>query len=74
MTKLYRYTSNNEGIWSVGKRLLPEDLIDEAWENRKWMPKPELPEGEYRFFLTKEGKDHYKKTLLITHKKYLKNI
>lgn len=77
MTKyilLYRYTANGEGIWAAGKRLLPEELMDEAWEQRKWMPKPQLPEGEYRFFLTAKGKEQYEKTLLNTHKKYLTNI
>ena len=72
--KLYRYTSNKEGIWAAGKRLLPQDLVDEAWEARKWMPKPELPEGEYHFYLTKQGKEKYEQTLLHVHKKYLTNI
>ncbi|MBP7134093.1 hypothetical protein KBA73_02650 [Patescibacteria group bacterium] len=72
--KLYRYTANGEGIWSAGKRLLPEELVDEAWENRKWMPKPQLPDGEYRFFLTEKGRKKYEETLLNTHKKYLSNI
>lgn len=57
--KLYRYTANGEGIWSAGKRLLPEDLIEEAWEARKWMPKPQLPDGDYRFYLTEKGKEKY---------------
>lgn len=74
MQKLYRYTSNGEGIWSAGKRLLPTDLIDEAFEQRKWMPRPELPNGNYRFLLTEKGKEQYKKTLLKVHKKYLPNI
>lgn len=72
--KLYRYTANGEGIWAAGKRLLPPELVDEAWEQRKWMPKPQLPEGEYRFFLTAKGKEQYEKTLLNVHKKYLSNI
>ena len=38
------------------------------------MPKPELPDGEYRFFLTKQGKEQYENTLLNTHKKYLSHI
>ncbi|MBI5126705.1 MAG: hypothetical protein HZA80_03005 [Candidatus Taylorbacteria bacterium] len=71
---LYRYTSNGEGIFSAGKRLLPESLVDEAWEARKWMPKPSLPEGEYRFFLTEKGKVQYESTLLKVHQKYLSNI
>ncbi|MBI3632249.1 MAG: hypothetical protein HY225_02275 [Candidatus Vogelbacteria bacterium] len=71
---LYRYTSNGEGIWSAGKRFLPEELISEAWEQRKWMPKPKLPEGEYQFFLTEKGKQKYDETLLNVHKKYLTDI
>jgi hypothetical protein len=38
------------------------------------MPKPELPEGEYRFFLTEKGKDKYEQTLLHVHRKYLDGI
>ena len=72
--KLYRYTADGEGIWSAGKRLLPESLVDEAWETRKWMPKPQLPEGDYRFYLTEKGKEKYDNTLLKTHQKYLSNI
>lgn len=73
-TKLYRYSSSGEGIFSAGKRLLPENLIEEAWEARKWMPKPQLPEGEYRFFLTQAGKEKYETTLLKVHQKYLPDI
>ena len=71
---LYRYTSKGEGIWAAGKRLLPEDLIEEAWEQRKWMPKPQLPQGEYCFCLTEQGKQKYEETLLKVHKKYLSDI
>ena len=74
LNKLYRYTSNGEGIWSAGKRLLPKNLVDEVLEAKKWMPKPQLPEGDYRFYLTKEGKEKYEVTLLPIHKKYLTNI
>ena len=72
--KLCRYTTNGEGVWSAGKRLLPEDLVDEANENRKWLPKPNLPPGEYQFFLTEKGKSKYESTLLHTHDKYLPDI
>lgn len=72
--KLYRYISNGEGVWSIGKRLLPENLVEEVLEAKKWMPKPELPPGDYRFYLTEEGKEMYEKTLLPVHKKYLTNI
>jgi hypothetical protein len=73
-TKLYRYTSNDEGIFSAGKRLLPENLAGEALEARKWMPKPKLPAGNYRFFLTEKGKGQYESTLLKVHQKYLSKI
>ncbi len=72
--ELFRYTSDGEGIWSAGKRLLPENLVNEAYEARKWMPKPQLPGGDYRFYLTKKGKEQYEKTLLKVHQKYLSNI
>lgn len=72
--KFYRYTTNGEGVWSAGKRLLPENLVQEAVEHKKWMSKPNLPEGNYTFFFTQKGKDKYEVTLLNTHKKYLPNI
>src|SRR3989344_4045170 len=71
---LYRYTTNGEGIWSAGKRLLPPELIDEANANRAWLTKPELPEGNYCFWLTEQGKEKYEQTLYRTHQKYLSNI
>lgn len=72
--KLFRYTSNGEGVWSAGKRLLPDDLVGEAFEQRRWLPKPSLPEGEYVFYLTLKGKSRYDETLLNVHKKYLADI
>jgi len=71
---LYRYTSNGEGVFSAGKRLLPEYLVPEVLKNKKWLKKPILPEGEYRFYLTRKGKEKYDETLLLSHKRYLKNI
>ncbi|MDO8407904.1 MAG: hypothetical protein Q7S95_01560 [bacterium] len=72
--KLYRYTADGEGVWSAGKRLLPENLIEEANEQRAWLYKPTLPAGNYRFFLTEKGKRRYEQTLLHTHRKYLGSI
>lgn len=74
MEKLYRYTTNGEGVFSAGKRLLPEELIDEVNQNRKWLVKPNFQKGNYRFYLTKKGKETYEKTLMSSHKKYLPNI
>lgn len=75
MNILYRYTSDGEGIFSAGKRLLPEDLVEEARNARAWLPKPELsPSDDYRFYMTAKGKEQYEKTLLLVHKKYLKDI
>ena len=72
---LYRYTSEGEGIFSIGKRLLPENLSNEALEARKWLPKPNLPPSDdYRFYMTIKGKEQYEKTLLPIHQKYLKDI
>jgi hypothetical protein len=72
--KLYRYTSQGEGVWSAGKRLLPEHLAAAALEQRKWMPKPVLPDGDYVFYLTTKGKEQYEKTLLTIHSQYLPHI
>lgn len=74
MEKLYRFTTNGEGVWSAGKRMLPQELVEEANENRKWLPKPNLPEGEYRFYMKEKGKVQYENTLMKTHQKYLPNI
>ena len=71
---LYRYMSNNKGIWSVGKRLLPPNLIEEANKARKWLIKPKLSDGNHVFYMTYKGKKMYEKTLLKVHKKYLSNI
>lgn len=72
--KLYRYASQGEGVFSIGKRLLPKYLAEEADEAWKWLPYPELPEGEYQYFFTEKGKEKYEKTLLLVHKKYLSDI
>lgn len=72
--KLYRYTTDGEGVWSAGKRLLPATLVEEASANRAWLVKPQLPKGEYRFYLTEKGKEQYERTLLNTHRKYLAHI
>jgi len=74
MKIMYRYTTKGEGIFSAGKRLLPNKLVEEVLEAKKWLPKPSLPKGEYRFYLTKKGKEKYEKTLLLSHKKYLEEI
>ena len=42
MEKLYRYTTNREGVFSSGKRLLPKELVDEVNQNRKWLVRPNL--------------------------------
>ena len=65
---LYRYTTEGEGVFSAGKRLLPNELVAEVLERKKWLKKPELKEGNYRFYLTKKGKKMYEKTLLYRTK------
>lgn len=72
--KLYRYKTNGEGIFQAGKRLLPSSLVEEGLEAKKWLKKPKLPKGRYVFYMTEKGKDLYEKTLLLSHKKYLKDI
>ncbi len=74
LMKLYRYLTNGEGVWSAGKRLLPVELVEEVNKKRARLTKPLLPEGGYRFWLTKAGKIRYGKTLFITHQKYLPDI
>lgn len=71
---LYRFTTNGEGVFSAGKRLLPEELVPEVLENKKWLVKPDLKHGKYIFYLTEKGKEMYEKTLFHSHRKYLKNI
>lgn len=71
---VYRYTSAGEGVFSIGKRLIPNNLLAEVIEAKKWIPKPNLPEGKYCFYLTEKGCERYEKTLLNSHKKYLKDI
>lgn len=70
----YRYTSEREGVFSKGKQPLPQKLIAEVLEAKKWLPKPTLPEGKYAFYLTEEGNKRYIKTLLPLHKQYLTKI
>lgn len=72
--KLYRYTTKGEGVFSAGKRLLPEILVAEILEAKKWLLKPTLSSGNYRFYLTEKGAKMYEKTLLNSHKKYLQEI
>ena len=72
--KIYRYLTNDEGVWSAGKRLLPAELVEKANRNRAWLIKPQLAEGNYRFWLTGKGKNKYELTLYKTHQKYLPNI
>ena len=71
---VYRYTTKGEGVFSAGKRLLPENLVNEVLEAKKWLKKPNLAEGEYKFYLTRKGKEKYERTLFLSHKKYLKEI
>ena len=72
--KLYRYALNGEGIFSAGKRLLPKELVEEIDKIRGSMPNPNLPKGNYRFYLTEKGKKIYLKNYYPIHKKYLAEI
>lgn len=56
LRKVYRFTVEGEGVFIVGKRLLPNHLVDEVLERKKWLVKPKLPSGEYRFYLTEKGR------------------
>lgn len=44
--KLYRYTTNGEGVFSAGKRLLPEELVNEVFDADKL--KKNVYEDEYQ--------------------------
>lgn len=72
--KLYRYTVNGEGLFSVAKRLLPEELMPEINKIKGSIPNPDLPKGNYRFYLKEKGKEVYLKNYNPIHKKYLKDI
>lgn len=72
--QVYRYTTNGEGVWSAGKRLLPPHLVEEANQSRAWLTRPDLPEGNFRFWLTEKGKQQYESTLYLTHQKYLAKV
>lgn len=71
---VYRFTTHGEGTWTAGRRLLPPELVEEANQNRQWLTKPTLPEGNYRSWFTEEGKSMYVQTLLTIHRLYLSNI
>ena len=72
--KLYRYTTHGEGVFSAGKRLLPDDLIEKVGDARSWLPKPQLPQGAYRFYLTEKGRELYTSRLKPLHEMYLDDI
>jgi hypothetical protein len=75
--KLYRYTSEGEGIFVKERAELPDSMIDEGHEARSWLPNPTLeglPEGEFSFYLKEKGNSEYKNKLLPFHKKFLKDI
>lgn len=69
--KLYRYVSNKKDTFSFA---VPSENFSEAEGAKTWWPRPKLPAGEYKFFLTEKGKEEYGKTLLHIHKKYLPDI
>jgi len=76
---VYRFTAKTgenkrEGVWSVGKRLLPPELVEEANANRAWLNKPTLPRGDFRFWMTDKGRAMYESSLKRVHNKYLQDI
>ncbi len=79
--KLYRYTTNSEGTFSAGRRLLddqPQERIDRILEgvkkNKEWLIRPELEEDNLEFYWTEKGRERYEKNFLPIHKEYLPNI
>jgi hypothetical protein len=80
-SKLYRYTTNGEGTFSAGRRLLdsqPPEFIAKVLEvvkkNKEWLILPELEEGNLEFYWTELGKEKYESGVYLIHKKYLPDI
>jgi hypothetical protein len=72
--KLYRYTSEGEGIFNKERESLPDSMIDEGHKARAWLPKPDLDVENFSFYLKEKGNNEYKKKLLPFHQKFLKDI
>lgn len=78
---LYRYTSNGEGTFSAGRRLLdeqPKEFIDRmvqvVKDNKQWLVLSRIEHDNLEFFWTEKGKEEYEKTFLPMHREYLPNI
>ncbi|NIQ78530.1 MAG: hypothetical protein GTN93_10635 [Anaerolineae bacterium] len=74
MSNLYRWTAEGEGIFAVGKRKIPKDLVPLFREQANWLFKPMLPPGDIEFLFTERGNRRYINSILPIHKKYLKKI
>jgi hypothetical protein len=79
--RLYRYTTNSEGTFSAGRRLLdsqPADFIAKVLEvvrkNKEWLSLPELEHDNLEFYWTEAGNKKYEENFLPIHKEYLPNI
>jgi hypothetical protein len=78
---LYRYTTNGEGTFSAGRRLLntqPKEFIEKMLEvvrrNKSWLRLPELSMDNLEFYWTEEGKSKYEEDFLPMHRQYLPDI
>lgn len=78
---LYRYTTNGEGTFSAGRRLLDTqtpDFIAKVLaivaKNKDWLVLPELEYDNLEFYWTESGKKKYEEGFLPSHSEYLPNI
>lgn len=71
---LYRYTTDGKGVFRAGKEQMPEELIEEILEAKKWLANPGASHEGSTSYFTPEGAKKYEETLMPLHKKYLKNI
>ena len=71
---IYHYTFDGEDIFSVSKRLVPHGLADEIKKASEWIPKVYLDGRLFDVYLTEEGNELYKKTLLPIHADFVPNI
>ena len=78
---LYRYTTQGEGTFSAGRRLidslgaeLKSEVLSVVANNKSWLTLPKLNERNLEFYWTELGKSKYEESFLPVHRKYLVNI
>jgi hypothetical protein len=78
---LYRYTTNGEGTFSAGRRLidslsadLKAEVLSVVAKNKSWLTLPALSMDNLEFYWTELGRQKYEESFLVVHQKYLPNI